>query len=147
MYSLVSENSGGIKIWWESNGGLVRIHCAMLFCYPTAPPKPTGFKVTQTTNTSIFLSWDIPDHSNGIFMGFKLNWWSTYPDGINMVGNSTLSTADGMAEIGELYPGVEFQFMLVMYNDVGDSMEAAYIQSKTMPDCEWGVYTVEGTWG
>ena len=134
---LVLGNCGGKKIWrekqWRINENSL---CCVLFSYSTAPPKPTGFKVTQTTNTSIFLSWDIPDHANGVFMGFKLKWWSTYPDGINMVDNVTLSSEDGMAEVGELYPGVEFQFMLVMYNDVGDSMEAAYVKAKTMPDCE-----------
>jgi hypothetical protein len=96
-----------------------------------APPQPTGFKMTQAMNDSLYVRWDIPEHANGILMGFKLSWVSIYPEGLNVYGNETLSIQDSSAEVSELYPGVEYQFMLVMYNDVGDSMVPSVLNLKT----------------
>ena len=104
---------------------------------PARPQQPRNVESVNTTSRSISLSWTEPHDNNAPIMGYRVMYQEpTFRGGGVQVVNSTVE----MADITGLQPGVTYNFTVVAFNEIGDSIPSNIASIRTL---EEGNYTMK----
>ena len=99
------------------------------FITPARPQQPQNVKSVNITSRSISLVWTEPHDNNAPIMGYRIMYRQpTFLGGGVQVVSSTVQ----MAEITGLQPGVTYNFTIVAFNEIGDSIPSDIASIRTL---------------
>ena len=101
------------------------------FITPARPQQPQNVESVNITSRSINLVWMEPHDNNAPIMGYRVMYQEpTFRGGGVQVVNSTIE----MADITGLQPGVTYNFTVVAFNEIGDSLPSNIASIRTLEE-------------
>ena len=101
------------------------------FITPARPQQPQNVESVNTTSRSISLNWTEPHDNNAPIMGYRVMYQEpTFLGSGVQVVNSTVE----MADITGLQPGVTYNFTVVAFNEIGDSLPSEIASIRTLEE-------------
>ena len=85
---------------------------------------------TNITSRSLVLTWIEPHDNNAPITGYRVMYSEPTFLGGNMI---MLNATEERADISGLHPGVPYEFTVVGFNDIGDSVPSEVV-SQTMDE-------------
>ena len=97
------------------------------------PEPPVNVIVVDVQSRSTSLSWTEPHDNNAPIQGYFVLFEEPTFAGGEIV---TVATSQENAVLTDLFPGVEYNFTVVAYNEIGNSSESENVQVLTEEEGE-----------
>ncbi len=90
------------------------------------PEQPQNVTAVEVTTTSLLLQWVEPHDNNAPILGYRITYnRPSFLGGTEVILNNTVE----MINITGLHPGASYTFVVIAFNDIGDSSQGSLVVS------------------
>ena len=99
------------------------------------PEQPQNVTASRVTSREINLTWVEPHDNNAPILGYLVRYME--PDFVGGDLAREVNTSVEMATITDLSPGVDYEFTVTAYNQIGSSSPSDTLTVRTLDEGSW----------